>query len=419
MEPMDFDSFVQLINEMSVEKKVESPLSQLSSEELALIKSFDPDLVDEISSGKITPSEAVLLARSATSNQEQEHVVKENDAECADSVLNGLYESAEKRLENNRQEAKTLKEEADQDTEEDPDEGEISDEEWQKSLDDKYEEIFNNDKIEINVAEKVNIDPSKSLNHEDSDRIYDIMDNEIPCVFWDDEDWVEQGLLIKIDGYGDFVKDDNTVWAYCAVLDDVKKPKFDPENPLDDVEDHLDEDEIIVEEEMMYTPELHGYVGKIWQGEPTNDFNEAYEVALAECYMHEDAEIVIRDSLNRNVLDEAGGKVLGDSVARLSSRVGKTAEKTLIKPTEKILNKVNNKINSKIGSKAASNAAKDVKAKKGGFWSGLTSGLGIAGVSSLVNMATNAMDTLASQGDSITDTEGKAEKPGDEIRQTV
>ena len=135
--------------------------------------------------------------------------------------------------------------------------------------------------------------------------------------------------------------------------------------------------------------------------------------------MHEDAEIVIRDSLNRNVLDEAGGKVLGDSVARLSSRVGKTAEKTLIKPTEKILNKVNNKINSKIGSKAASNAAKDVKAKKGGFWSGLTSGLGIAGVSSLVNMATNAMDTLASQGDSITDTEGKAEKPGDEIRQTV
>lgn len=393
MEPMDFDSFVQLINEMSVEKKVESPLSQLSSEELALIKSFDPDLVDEISSGKITPSEAVLLARSATSNQEQEHVVKENDAECADSVLNGLYESAEKRLENNRQEAKTLKEEADQDTEEDPDEGEISDEEWQNALDSKYEEIFNNDKIEINVAEKVNVDPSKSLNHEDSDRIYDIMDNEIPCVFWDDEDWVEQGLLIKIDGYGDFVKDDNTVWAYCAVLDDVKKPKFDPENPLDDVEDHLDEDEIVVEEEMMYTPELHGHIGKIWQGEPTNDFNEAYEVALAECYMREDAEIVIRDSLNRNVL--------GEAVRAPRARTPKPAKpRTNAKPSS------NSSKNTK-----TSKAGKDGKFVNGAIAGGAATSIGGQVLDKftdwgkdVVDAALNSMDSLAQQGNNINDT---------------
>lgn len=380
MEPMDFDSFVKMINEMANgETKVESPLSQLSSEELALIKAFDPDLVDEISAGKITPSEALLLARSATSNQEQEHVVKENDAECASSVLSEVFEAAEQRLENNRQEAKVLKEEADQDAEEDPDEGEISDEEWQKALDSKYEEIYNG-KMSPNIADEVDLsNPKKIIDTEDAERVYQIMDDEVPCVFWDEPDYAEQGLLIAINGMGHFVKDDQTVWLNCAILDDVKETSFNPEDPLDDVYDHqsVDEaDEIVIEEEMMFIPELKGKVGKIWQGEPTTDFNEAYDQALVESYMHEDCEIIVRDSLNRNVLDESIWSAIGKGLSKAGKWVGKLGKTVkggaddaakVVKPG---LEKINKSI--KFGAdktddvaKAAGKAAKSGKAAKG------------------------------------------------------
>lgn len=395
MEPMDFDSFVKMINEMTEAQQVESPLSQLSSEELALIKSFDPDLVDEISVGKITPSEAVLLARSATSNQEQEHAIKENDKECADSVLQDVFEAAENRLENNRQEAKKLKEEADEDLEEDPDEGEISDEEWQNALDSKYEEIFNNDKLEINIADKVHVEPSKSLDRGDSDKIYYVMDNDVPCAFWDDEDWVEQGLLIKTNGYGDFVKDDNTVWAYCAVLDDVMMPEFNPEDPLNDVNDHLDEDEIIVEEELMFIPELRGKVGKIWQGEPTNDFNEAYEQALAESYLHEDSEVIVRDSLNR-ILNEKGESTLVKDV--VTDGMKNFKKSGLAKGTEKILKKTNDVTNKGIK-----------KVTDWGKRHPVLTSLGVSAAGSAASALKNTADSLADQGSSITDTVGQAD----------
>lgn len=411
MEPMDFDSFVRIINEMSEAKKVESPLSQLTSEELALIKSFDPDLVDEISTGKIIPSEAVLLARSATSNQEQEHAIKENDSECASSVLSGIFEAAEQRLENNREEAKKLKEEADAETEEDSDEG-ISDEEWQEGLDKKYEEIYNDKKLSPNIADQVDLSNPKMhfKSAQDSDVQY-VMDNDIPCAFWDyDEDWVEAGLLYAIDGMGNFIKDDETVWVHCAILDNVKKSSFNPKDPLDDFEDYkkVDESEyeIIVEEEMYFIPELKGKVGKIWQGEPTTDFNEAYEQALAECYMHEDSEIVVRDSLNRNVLDEG-----------LFASIGKNAGKEAVKQGKKAAGKgwfgrLFKKGGAEAGKGGLKQGAKNL-AKDAGKYVVIDTVLDLAGdaIGGGVDAVMNALDTAAQQGSNISGTTGSAGDP--------
>ena len=411
MEPMDFDSFVRIINEMSEAKKVESPLSQLTSEELALIKSFDPDLVDEISTGKIIPSEAVLLARSATSNQEQEHAIKENDSECASSVLSGIFEAAEQRLENNREEAKKLKEEADAETEEDSDEG-ISDEEWQEGLDKKYEEIYNDKKLSPNIADQVDLSNPKMhfKSAQDSDVQY-VMDNDIPCAFWDyDEDWVEAGLLYAIDGMGNFIKDDETVWVHCAILDNVKKSSFNPKDPLDDFEDYkkVDESEyeIIVEEELYFIPELKGKVGKIWQGEPTTDFNEAYEQALAECYMHEDSEIVVRDSLNRNVLDEG-----------LFASIGKNAGKEAVKQGKKAAGKgwfgrLFKKGGAEAGKGGLKQGAKNL-AKDAGKYVVIDTVLDLAGdaIGGGVDAVMNALDTAAQQGSNISGTTGSAGDP--------
>ena len=411
MEPMDFDSFVRIINEMSEAKKVESPLSQLTSEELALIKSFDPDLVDEISTGKITPSEAALLARSATSNQEQEHAIKENDSECASSVLSGIFEAAEQRLENNREEAKKLKEEADAETEEDSDEG-ISDEEWQEGLDKKYEEIYNDKKLSPNIADQVDLSNPKMhfKSAQDSDVQY-VMDNDIPCAFWDyDEDWVEAGLLHAIDGMGNFIKDDETVWVHCAILDNVKKSSFNPEYPLDDVEDYKNidesEDVIIVEEELYFVPELKGKLGKIWQGEPTTDFNEAYEQALAECYMHEDSEIVVRDSLNRNVLDEG-----------LFASIGKNAGKEAVKQGKKAAGKgwfgrLFKKGGAEAGKGGLKQGAKNL-AKDAGKYAVIDTVLDLAGdaIGGGVDAVMNALDTAAQQGSNISGTTGSAGDP--------
>lgn len=411
MEPMDFDSFVRIINEMSEAKKVESPLSQLTSEELALIKSFDPDLVDEISTGKIIPSEAVLLARSATSNQEQEHAIKENDSECASSVLSGIFEAAEQRLENNREEAKKLKEEADAETEEDSDEG-ISDEEWQEGLDKKYEEIYNDKKLSPNIADQVDLSNPKMhfKSAQDSDVQY-AMDNDIPCAFWDyDEDWVEAGLLYAIDGMGNFIKDDETVWVHCAILDNVKKLSFNPECPLDDVEDYKNidesEDVIIVEEELYFVPELKGKLGKIWQGEPTADFNEAYEQALAECYMHEDSEIVVRDSLNRNVLDEG-----------LFASIGKNAGKEAVKQGKKAAGKgwfgrLFKKGGAEAGKGGLKQGAKNL-AKDAGKYVVIDTVLDLAGdaIGGGVDAVMNALDTAAQQGSNISGTTGSAGDP--------
>ena len=411
MEPMDFDSFVRIINEMSEAKKVESPLSQLTPEELALIKSFDPDLVDEISTGKITPSEAVLLARSATSNQEQEHAIKENDSECASSVLSGIFEAAEQRLENNREEAKKLKEEADAETEEDSDEG-IADEEWQEGLDKKYEEIYNDKKLSPNIADQVDLSNPKMhfKSAQDSDVQY-VMDNDIPCAFWDyDEDWVEAGLLYAIDGMGNFIKDDETVWVHCAILDNVKKSSFNPKDPLDDFEDYkkVDESEyeIIVEEEMYFIPELKGKVGKIWQGEPTTDFNEAFEQALAECYMHEDSEIVVRDSLNRNVLDEG-----------LFASIGKNAGKEAVKQGKKAAGKgwfgrLFKKGGAEAGKGGLKQGAKNL-AKDAGKYVVIDTVLDLAGdaIGGGVDAVMNALDTAAQQGSNISGTTGSAGDP--------
>ena len=406
MEPMDFDSFVRIINEMSEAKKVESPLSQLTSEELALIKAFDPDLVDEISTGKITPSEAVLLARSATSNQEQEHAIKENDSECASSALSGIFEAAEQRLENNREEAKKLKEEADAETEEDSDEG-ISDEEWQEGLDKKYEEIYNDKKLSPNIADQVDLSNPKMhfKSAQDSDVQY-VMDNDIPCVFWDyDEDWVEAGLLHAIDGMGNFIKDDETVWVHCAILDNVRKSSFTPKDPLDDVEDYKNvdesEDEIIVEEEMYFIPELKGKVGKIWQGEPTTDFNEAYEQALAESYLHEDSIVVIRDSLNR-VLDEGfwGTLFKGGNAARKAEKLASKASKAT---------KATKAADAAAKANKAGKVAKTGAAATGGA---ATYGVGdwlLNQVHNGVDAVKNTMNSLANQGSSITDTKGKVD----------
>lgn len=450
MEPMDFDSFVRLINEMSETKKVESPLSQLTSEELALIKAFDPDLVDEISAGKITSSEAVLLARSATSNQEQEHAIKENDSECANSALSGIFEAAEQRLENNREEAKKLKEEADAETEEDSDEG-ISDEEWQEGLDKKYEEIYNDKKLSPNVADQVDLSNPKMhfKSAQDSDVQY-VMDNDIPCAFWDyDEDWVEAGLLHAIDGMGNFIKDDETVWVHCAILDNVRKSSFNPKDPLDDFEDYKkvdeSEDEIIVEEEMYFIPELKGKVGKIWQGEPTTDFNEAFEQALAESYLHEDSIVVIRDSLNRNVLlDEGKGiwnfaKGLIKSGSKTGKEALKTVDKTVAKPVEKQLSKFNKWFNGEGKAAKAGKGDKGAKAKggsnalktagttlsagtAGGFLGSTANDIAGAVVDQLANGATmvmNTIDTLSQQGSGISDTQGTTNGSTNDIKLTA